>query len=151
MATRKTGVNQVNETERDAPAYSTTTPEPTYQAPTQYDRPDDDADGRAGAVDGDEPETKEQREAREAAEADALASNQSGFAQRAELPVTEVAPVAPQSLNAAALDGMPVPFDRTTETVIDPHSGAIVSVPVDRDDKTADDKSDDVKKDEDKA
>jgi hypothetical protein len=146
MATRKTGVNQVNETEDDAPAYTTTTPKPAYQAPSQYDRAEQPA-GESGATDGDEHETDEQREAREAAEADHLASNQSGFAQRAELPVTEVAPVVPAALNAATLDGMPVPFDRSTETVIDQHSGAIVSVPVDRDDKPADD----VKKDEDKA
>jgi hypothetical protein len=150
MANRKTGVNQVNETEDDTPAYTTTTPKPAYQAPSQYDRAEQPA-GESGATDGDEHETDEQREAREAAEADHLASNQSGFAQRAELPVTEVAPVVPAALNAAALDGMPVPFDRSTETVIDPHSGAIVSVPVDRDDKAADEKSDDVKKDEDKA
>lgn len=125
------------------PAYRTTTPTEPYDAPAEKTEARDDVQER---------ETDQERETREVAEADQVVSIQSGFATREVIPPAPVEQTVPAAMNAATLDGMPVPVDRTFELVTDPHSGAIVSVPVDRDDKPADEKSDDEsKKDEDKA
>jgi hypothetical protein len=142
MATRKT---TSNETPVDEPvlAYQTSTvderpaePEPAADADADEPEPAADAD-----ADADEPETDEQREAREARDADQVASVQSGFATAEPLPVAEVAPSSVPALNAATLDGIPAPVDRATEMITDPESGAIVSVPVDRDKNTDGDDS----------